>query len=58
MEKHLEFKLTPEEANKILSVLGNEPFIKVNQLIFKIQKQAQDQLQDEVKSEEIIRVKS
>ena len=43
--KELHFKLTVEEANTILEALGTLPFTRTHDLIAKIQRQAQDQLQ-------------
>jgi hypothetical protein len=43
--KTIQLELTIDEINLILEALGNEPFIKVHQLIAKIQQQASKQLQ-------------
>lgn len=40
----LEFKLTLEETNLILEALGQMPFVRVHQLIAKLQQQARAQL--------------
>lgn len=45
--QELTFQLTVEEANLILDALGEQPFIKVHQLISKIQEQASRQLQSQ-----------
>lgn len=41
----LQFELTVDETNQILSALGDQPFSKVFALINKIQRQAGEQLQ-------------
>ena len=46
-KQEIELKLTIEETNQILDALGQMPFIKVHQLIAKIQQQAQQQLQSD-----------
>lgn len=43
-------KLTIKEANLILKALGNMPFIEVQQLIGKVQTQAQKQLKKDAKN--------
>ncbi len=40
----LQLTLTIDEINLILDSLGQQPFVKVHQLISKIQQQAQQQL--------------
>ena len=42
--KIIQLELTIDETNLILEALGNEPFVKVHQLISKIQQQASQQL--------------
>ena len=42
--KEINIKLAPEEINLIMEGLGNLPFVKVYQLIGKIQEQAGPQL--------------
>ena len=49
--KNLQLELTLEETNLILESLGQLPFVKVHQLITKIQQQAQGQLNQENGSE-------
>jgi hypothetical protein len=44
--KEIKLNLTIEEINLILEALGQKPYVEVNQLILKIQHQAQDQLKD------------
>ena len=44
--KTIQLELTIDETNLILEALGSEPFVKVHQLISKIQQQASKQLQD------------
>ncbi|HNP71114.1 MAG TPA: hypothetical protein PKK15_08405 [Kouleothrix sp.] len=41
----IQLSLTLEETNMVLEALGQLPYIKVYQLIGKIQQQAQEQLQ-------------
>ncbi len=41
----IELNLTLDEINQILEALGQQPFVKVHQLIAKIQQQATQQLQ-------------
>ena len=43
--KEIDIKLTTEEINIIMEALGNLPFVKVYQIIGKIQEQAGAQLQ-------------
>ena len=50
--KEINLKLTVDEANAVLNALGNLPFVKVNQLISKIQLQAGQQLNGTLKEEE------
>lgn len=45
--KVITLKLSVEEANQILDALGQQPFVKVHQLIAKIQQQAESQLKEE-----------
>lgn len=45
--------LTPEEINKVLSALGNLPYIQVHDLINKIKDQAEEQLQVPRNSKEV-----
>ncbi len=40
----IELKLSLDEVNQILEALGQQPFIKVHQVIAKIQQQATEQL--------------
>ena len=42
--QEIRLTLTIEEANLILESLGQQPFVKVHQLIAKIQQQASGQL--------------
>ena len=42
----LQFELTHEEANLILSALARQPYSEVFQLIHKLQEQAQSQPED------------
>lgn len=44
---HIKLQLTLDETNVILSALGDQPFSQVHELIFKIQNQAQQQLNAE-----------
>lgn len=44
MEK-LKIEITVEEANIVLAALGQQPYVKVADLIQKIQRQGADQLQ-------------
>ena len=41
----LQLTLTVEEVNAVLEALGQQPYVKVFQLIDKIQQQAAEQLQ-------------
>ncbi|MEZ4685875.1 MAG: hypothetical protein R3B47_07350 [Bacteroidia bacterium] len=41
---NIQLTISLEEANLILESLGNMPFVKVHQLVNKIQQQAQAQL--------------
>ena len=43
--KTLQLDLTVDEINQILEALGQQPYIKVSQIIGKIQQQASHQLQ-------------
>lgn len=47
MQKEIKLQFTADEINVILEGLGNLPFIKVYQLIGKIQEQASRQVQDD-----------
>lgn len=47
--KEINLKLTLDEASVILKALGNMPFVQVQQLIVKIQTQAQKQLKEDEK---------
>ncbi len=47
MQKDMTLNLATEDINIILEGLGNLPFVKVYQLISKIQEQAAQQLQPE-----------
>jgi hypothetical protein len=47
MQKEIKLQFTADEINVILEGLGNLPFIKVYQLIGKIQEQASLQVQDD-----------
>lgn len=47
MQKEIQLQLTTEEINLLLEGLGNLPFVKVYQLIGKIQEQAARQMNDE-----------
>ena len=51
MQKDINLQFTPEEVNTILEGLGNLPFVKVYQLISKIQEQAGGQLQEKPEKE-------
>jgi hypothetical protein len=44
MQKEIALTLTPDEINLILESLGQQPFVRVFQLISKIQEQAAKQL--------------
>lgn len=44
MQKEIQLQFTPDEVNLILEGLGNLPFVKVYQLIGKIQEQASRQV--------------
>ena len=46
MKKDITLQFTPDEVNVIMEGLGNLPFVKVYQLIGKIQEQAGEQLQE------------
>ena len=46
MQKDITLQFTPDEVNTIMEGLGNLPFVKVYQLIGKIQEQAGAQLQE------------
>lgn len=50
-EKDINLQFTAEEVNTILEGLGNLPFVKVYQLISKIQEQAGDQMKEKPTSE-------
>lgn len=41
----MQFEVTHQEANVIIEALGNMPYVKVFELIHKLQQQAQIQLQ-------------
>ncbi len=43
-QKEIVLKLTPEETNLVLEGIGNLPFVKVYNLVGKIQTQASAQL--------------
>ena len=45
--KDIQLTVTVDEVNQLLDALGQQPFIRVYQLIGKIQQQAQAQLHDE-----------
>lgn len=47
--KTIQLNLTIEQVNQILEALGNEPFVKVHDLIATIQQQASVQLQEKEK---------
>ena len=42
---NIQLSLSLEEANMILEALGSQPYVRVHQLVNKIQQQAQAQLQ-------------
>lgn len=42
--EELNLKLTIDEINTVLESLGDQPYVKVYQLVSKIQKQSQEQL--------------
>ncbi len=42
--EELNLKLTIDEINTVLESLGEQPYVKVYQLVSKIQKQSQEQL--------------
>ncbi len=44
MQKEIQLQFSPDEVNLILEGLGNLPFVKVYQLIGKIQEQASHQV--------------
>ena len=44
MQKELQLHFSPDEVNLVLEGLGNLPFVKVYQLIGKIQEQASRQV--------------
>ena len=48
----IKLELPVEDINKILSALGTQPFIQVNDLIVNIQTMANAQLAEEKKKEE------
>ena len=43
---NIKLELTVDQVNTILQALGNEPFVRVHDLINTIQQQAQQQLQN------------
>ncbi|GJM33961.1 MAG: hypothetical protein DHS20C18_29620 [Saprospiraceae bacterium] len=47
--QNLKFTLSIEETNLIMDALGQMPFVRVHQLIAKIQQQAAGQLQNNQK---------
>lgn len=47
-EKTLSIELTLEEINKIMTALGNLPYVQVYQIISKIQMQAGNQMTPEL----------
>lgn len=49
--KQIELKLSVDEVNIILESMGQVPFIKVFSLIEKIQRQAEQQLNDKINTE-------
>lgn len=48
----LEFKLTEEQAQKVLNALVKEPYIEVVDTIDSIQKQANEQMQESQSKQE------
>jgi hypothetical protein len=44
--KQIKLELSVDQVNTILQALGNEPFVRVHELINTIQQQAQQQLQN------------
>lgn len=42
--KEIEFTLTVQEANAVMQALGQMPFVQVADLIAKLKKQAEEQL--------------
>ena len=45
--KNIQLTLSTDEANMVLAALGDKPYIKVADLIQKIQRQGADQLQQD-----------
>lgn len=52
-QKEIVLKLTPEEINLVLEGIGNLPFVKVYNLVGKIQTQASAQLSGGASPEEL-----
>ena len=52
MMKEINLKLSVDEINKVLSALGNMPYIQVFELINKISKQAETSLKNEGNKDE------
>lgn len=48
--KEISLKLTMEETNKIMTALGNLPYVQVFELISKIQQQASGQIQQDTEN--------
>ncbi len=46
-QDNITLQLTVDEINKILSALGNQPYVEVYQLVLKLQQQASIQMQHE-----------
>jgi len=46
--KSLKIELSPEEVNKVLTALGNMPYVQVYELIDKMKQQAEEQLTGEI----------
>jgi len=46
----VQLTLTLAEVNQILESLGNQPYVRVFQIVAKIQRQAEDQLSDQPSS--------
>ena len=44
-QQNISLRLTLEEINQVLSALGDQPYVKVFQLIQKIQQQASGQME-------------
>jgi hypothetical protein len=52
-QNDLGLSLSLDDVNKIMTALGNMPYIQVFQVINKIQKQVSEQMQEQLSAEQI-----